>query len=265
VGKTATAHALGDVLATWFGRRVLLVDVDPQCSLTKACGVQDVDSRSMVEVLGGATWGQRSLDGVIRQVSASLDIAPANPLLAAVEQDLKMRIRRETVLKDALVTVAGDHGASLGDRRIDAAPYDVVIVDTPPSFGPLTYAALAAADGLLIPCRPEYLSLQSLQVFMRRLGDVRRHSNPLIEILGVLATFCDRRLNHHKAMLHMMRTAGYPLLDVTIGRSVRVSEASKEGQSVVSYAPTNERAIEYGVLGSIIDTWLHDALHSRTA
>ncbi|MBC7236424.1 MAG: ParA family protein [Chloroflexi bacterium] len=263
VGKTATTHALGVVLAQHLGRRVLLVDVDPQASLSSACGIEHADESSLAEVLGGETWGQLPLSDVIRQIEPNLAVAPASPRLAAIEQSLKTRIRREMVLKDALTTVSGDRSRA---RRgeIGDAQYDIVLIDTPPSFGLLTVNALVAADGVLVPCRPEIMSLRSLRIFMRRLEDVLPF-HPRLKILGVLPTFFDRRFTHHQSMLHMMRTAGYPILPVTIGRSVRVAEAAEVGQSVVSYAPDNERTLEYMVLGSIVDAWLQDQARSPQA
>jgi chromosome partitioning protein len=242
VGKTATAHALGTVLATDYDWQVLLVDIDPQSSLTGACGVGDTAGEGLAEVLGGATPGDIAMSEVITQLDDGLYLAPADLALAATELGLVSRMGRENVLKKALATVNGD--------------YDVAIVDCPPSLGLLTLNALTAADAVLIPTQPQVVDLRGLRLFMDTLDQIRVELNPELETLGVLPTFYDRRLNHHKAALGAMERAGLPLMESQIGRSVRVAEAAASGETVVTYEPKNPQAEAYRGLAQEINQWL---------
>ncbi len=241
VGKTATAHALGVGLAAqdW---RVLLVDTDPQASLTQACGVGDVSGRSLAEVLGGATPGELALSDIIINLDDNLAIAPADIALAAVELGLTSRLGRENVLKKAL--------ASISDQ------FDLVIIDCPPSLGLLTVGSLVAADAVLIPTQPQAVDLRGLRIFIDTLTQLRDELNPDLVILGVLITFYDGRLNHHKAALEAMQKAGLPIMTTKIGRSVRVAEAAGAAQTVITFEPRNPQAENYNRLSEEIGEWL---------
>ncbi len=245
VGKTATAHSLGVVLATEHERRVLLVDCDPQASLTEACGIQDAAGRSLAEVMGGTDLGTAALADVVRLLSPRLSLVPSDIGLATAELGLVSRLGRESTLKRSLATVGHD--------------YDVCLIDCPPSLGLLNVNALTAADAVLVPTIPQIVDLRGLSIFLDTLDLIRELLNPDLEVLGIVATFYDRRLNQHKQAMAAMRRDGLPLLEVTIGRSVRVSEAAGVGESVVSYAPCNKRAGEYRALGVVVNRWLDDA------
>jgi len=241
VGKTATAHALGVGLAN-SGFSVLLVDTDPQASLTQSCGLGDVAGRSLAEVLGGATPGGLAMRSAIKPLGDNLAIAPADIALAGVELGLTSRLGRENVLKKALATISDQ--------------YDLAIIDCPPSLGLLTVNALLAADAVLIPTLPQAVDLRGLRLFFDTLETLKRELNPELETLGVLVTFFDRRLNHHRAAMEAMARAGLPLMDVKIGRSVRVAEAAGAGQSVITYEPRNPQAAAYSELAEVITSWL---------
>ncbi|MBC7237314.1 MAG: ParA family protein, partial [Chloroflexi bacterium] len=255
VGKTTTAHTLGTLLAA--NRRVLLVDMDPQASLTRMCGVRDVAGRSMAEVLG-LTSGGVALRDIIRPLGHSLAIAPAHSALVGTEIALALRAGRETLLKNALDTVASHRRWPRLLARQRNSSYDVALVDTPPSLGLLTVNALVAADGILIPIVPETIAWESLRLLMDKIDQVRRAFNPRLKIIGVLPTFYDSRLLHHRAVVEGMRATGLPVLDVTVGRSIRVAEAAEHGQTVVSYDPANKRSAEYWVLARVVEGWLED-------
>lgn len=242
VGKTATAQALGVALAREHGRRVILVDCDPQASLTYACGVQEAAGRSLAEVLGGAQAGTLALGAILCDLGGGLWLAPGDIALAGVELGLVQRIGREAVLRRALGTLGGR--------------YDLAILDCPPSLSLLTVNALAAADAVLIPTQAEIVALRGLRLFLDTLAQVRDALNPELATLGILPTFVDGRLVHHREALEMMRTGGLPLLDVTIGRSVRVAEAAGSGQTVLEYDAHNPRAAEYRALGEVVEKWL---------
>ena len=242
VGKTALTHSLGYALASDHGQRVLLVDADPQASLTGACGVIDVDY-SLADVLGGTEKGKRKLKEIILQVDTNLDLAPADIALAPSELGLVTRLKRETILQKALSKVSKS--------------YDVCLIDCPPSLSLLTVNAIAAADGIIIPLQPQPQDLRGLMLFMQTLEAIQDDLNPDLEMIGIVATFYDGRLNTHQAALEAMQEADWPVIDVQIGRSVRVAEAAANGETVLTFEPNNKRAAEYRQLSEVIYQWLN--------
>ncbi len=241
VGKTATAHALGTALALGHGRNVLLVDIDPQSSLTGACGVE-AGNDSLGDVLGGAKPGHIELQDIVKKLDEGLYLAPSDLSLAATELGLVSRMGRENVLKKALATV-DDY-------------FDVALIDCPPSLGLLTVNALAAADAVLIPTQAQVVDLRGLSLFLDTLDRIRGELNPGLRTLGVLPTFYDRRLIHHREAIDAMVGAGLPLLPVRIGRSVRVAEAAAGGETVITYEPNNPQTSAYQELAEVVNEWL---------
>lgn len=242
VGKTATAHNLGAILAG-DGLRVLLIDTDPQASLTQACGLGDVGGQSLAEVLGGASPGSLPMVQIINDLGGGLFIAPADISLASSELGLTSRLGRENVLKKNLASVAGD--------------YDICIIDCPPSLGLLTVGALVAADAVLVPTLPQIVDLRGLRQFLETTNAIKAELNPDLNLLGVLVTFYDGRLNHHKAAIKALQDAEIPLIPVYIGRSVRVAEAAGAAQSVAEFAPNNPQADNYIQLSEVVKQWLN--------
>lgn len=239
VGKTATARALGDALSRR-GARVLLVDMDPQASLTTSCGLSDV-SPNLADVLGGAQPGRVPLVKVIRNIAEGLDLAPSNLSMAGAELGLQSRMAgRDTVLARALGTVTG---------------YDIAIIDNPPSLGQLVINSLAASDAVLIPCQPLPVDVAGLRLFLQTI-DWLRETNARLSVLGIVPTFYDDRLNAHRAAVEAMRAEGWPVLPVRIGRSVRVGESALFGESVITFEPGNPQAVAYEKLGELVLTWL---------
>lgn len=241
VGKTATAHALGVVLAAE-GLRVLMVDCDPQGSLTRSAGLQDCSGRSLAEVLQP---GGLAMADILQELQANLYIAPADIALAGAELGLTNRMGRENVLRKALARVTG---------------FDLVILDCPPSLGLLTLNALVAAEGLIIPTQPMAADLRGVALFLETIAQVQEELNPRLEILGLLLTFYDGRLNFHKAAVEAIQAAGLDLLPVFIGRSVRVAEAAAAGQSVVTWDAGNPQSENYRQLSEEILKWLNKNL-----
>ena len=239
--KSTTAHTLGHALATEHGRRTLLVDLDPQSTLTLCAGVTDANGSSLAEVIGGAIPGPLTLGDIIRELQPGLWLVPSDVMLASAELGLVQRTGRENVLRRALATVAGD--------------YDVCLLDCPPSLQLLAVSALAAADAVIVPVVPETVGLRALRVFLDTLQEVRAGLDVNPELLGLVLTFYDRRLRLHRQSAATIRAADLPLLG-TIGRSVRVAEASAIGETVLSYAPKNPQALAYRELAAEVDRWL---------
>jgi chromosome partitioning protein len=246
VGKTATAHALGAALAG-MGQRTLLVDIDPQSSLTNGCDVQAAGS-SLAEVLGGATAGTQPLADILVDVSdiegKTLHLAPADIALSTHELGLVQRIGREYVLKKALANVA--------------ANYDICLIDCPPSLGMLTVNALAASDVVIVPTQPQISDVRGLKLFLETVNGIRAAINPELRVLGVLITFYDGRTIHHRDAVETLRGQGLPIFETMIGRSIRVAEAPAAGESVVTYDPQNPQAENYQQLAREVEKWLRN-------
>jgi chromosome partitioning protein len=241
-GKTATTFALGDALARLHGWRVLMVDIDPQSSLTKSCQV-DVGSRATVaDVLGGAEPGTARIGQSVHDLGDGLMIAPSDIRLSKGELGLISRMGRENVLRKALQDAAES--------------VDVVLIDCPPSLSILTINALVSADSVIIPTQPQAVDIAGLSLFTDTVTRVKRELNPDITIMGALLTFYDTRLKHHESVIAQLDSMGLDVFDTRIGRSIRVAEAAEAGQSVVSYAPDNKRAKEYREFAEEIDQWL---------
>lgn len=241
-GKTATSHALSDVLAA-NGWRVLMIDIDPQASLTSACGKRNV-APTIANVIGGTTPGALGLSDVTTPIDERLNLAPASIELATCELGLSARQGRERVLKKALASVA--------------PAYHLCIIDCPPALGLLTVNALVAADAVLIPTQAQAADMQGVALFINTLNQIMAGLNPTLSILGVLVTFFDGRLNHHTDAVKAMRRAGLPLLSVMIGRSIRVAEAVSHHQAVTSYEPRNPQSENYRSLAAKVDKWLRE-------
>jgi chromosome partitioning protein len=234
VGKTTTTLTLGAALVER-GRSVLLVDLDPQGSLTIALGV-DAQGNSLYEVLGAATGGAKTIRDIVHQIAPRFFIAPSDISLSRSESGLMLRLGRESVLK----------------RALDGCLFDYVLIDCLPSLGILTINALVAADKVLIPTSCEYLALRGIALFYHTLHEVQA-INPSVQVLGILPTFYDSRLLHSRQVLQAMTDRGLPVLNIQVGRSVRFPESSLAGESILTYARDHPSADAYRRLAEIID------------
>lgn len=242
VGKTATARELGAILAK-AGRRVLLVDLDPQSSLTAACGLspESVTGKSLADVLGAAQPGKLPLSGAIHALGDNLAIVPSDISLASTELGLTARMGRDLILKRCLASVAGT--------------FDIAILDCPPSLGLLTASGLVAADGVIIPTQPLASDLRGVALFMDTLATIKTELNPELDMLGIVVTFYDSRLLHHQRSIEFINQAGYTILG-TVGRSVRVADAAGLGQALINYDPGNPQALAYYQISEKVQLWL---------
>ena len=212
VGKTVTTINLGVGLARK-GKRVLLVDVDAQGSLTASLGYQHPDQleETLATVLGKVIEDKplASGEGIIHQ-KEGLDLLPANIDLAAMEVTLVNIMSRETILREYLNTVRDQ--------------YDVILLDCCPSLGMLTINALSAADEVLIPMQAHFLSLKGMEQLMGTIGRVKRQINPTLTISGILITMADMRTTYSQGIVELLRgTYGDQLriFDTIIPRSIR--------------------------------------------
>lgn len=232
VGKTTTALNLGYALSDR-GRRVVLVDLDPQGSLTVSCGVGDCAGRSLAEVLTGGA----AITSVLVELRAGLSLVPGDIALSETELVLVARMGREYALQRALLPLASS--------------FDYCLVDCPPSLGLLTINGLGAADSVLIPAIPQYLDLRALAIFTKTIDLVRAEINPGLKIAGILPTFYDGRLKLHGEVLLSWETAGLPLLPLRVKRSVRFAESPIAGEPLSAYDP--KQAEVYKQLAEILD------------
>ncbi|MGQ0838496.1 ParA family protein [Actinokineospora sp.] len=230
VGKTTSTINLGAAL-TEFGRRVLLVDFDPQGALSVGLGIpaHQLD-RTIYNVLI-----ERSVsigDVVIRTCVDNMDLLPSNIDLSAAEVQLVTEVGREHTLLRTL--------------RPMLAEYDFILVDCQPSLGLLTVNALAAADGVLIPLECEFFSLRGVALLIDTIEKVRERLNPKLEITGILATMFDpRTLHSREVMARVVEAFGETVFDAVINRTVRFPETTVAGEPITTWAPRSTGAKAY--------------------
>ncbi len=229
VGKTTTAVNLGACLAAG-GRRVLLVDMDPQGNATSGCGV---DKRGLQGSVYHCLREGRALDSVVCATTLkNLSVAPTNVDLAGAEIELVSELARETRLRACLEGVAEQ--------------YDYILLDSAPSLGLLTLNCLTAAEAVLIPIQCEYYALEGLAQLQNTLELVRRRLNPGLEVLGVVLTMHDGRTRLAAEVAdEVRRHFREKVFEVVIPRSVKLSEAPIYGKPIISYAPESRGAVAY--------------------
>jgi chromosome partitioning protein len=233
VGKTTTAVNLGAYLSA-AGRRVLLVDADPQANATSSLGIEPASVRySIYDTL----IRQRPLaDTLVPTRHPELLLAPSTPALAGAEVEMVSLLAREYLLRKALDPILEQ--------------WDYIFIDCPPSLGLLTVNALAAAkSGVIVPIQCEYLALEGLGRLWGTIQLVREHLNPHLSISGMVLTMFDGRTNLAAQVVKEVRTH-FPAqtFRTIIPRSIRLSEAPSYGQTILTYAPDSPGGIAYAAL-----------------
>jgi chromosome partitioning protein len=235
-GKTTTCENLGAGLVM-NGNKVLLVDLDPQASLSISLGYPKPEELpvTIADMMKKVVDEKeiRPGEGILHH-EEGMDLMPSSIELSGMEVSLVNTISRETVLKEYLESVKRD--------------YDFVLLDCSPSLGMLTINAMAAADTLLIPVQASYLPAKGLEQLLQIVNKVRRQINPKLKIEGILLTMVDARTNDAKEISELIRNAyggKIKVYDTEIPRSVRASEISKEGTSIFKHDPGGKVADAY--------------------
>lgn len=233
VGKTTSTINLGAALAE-YGRRVLLVDLDPQGALSAGLGVPHYELAHTVHNL--LVEPRVGIDDVLVRTGVEhLDLVPSNIDLSAAEIQLVNEVGREHSLARALTPV------------LDS--YDYLLIDCQPSLGLLTVNGLACADGVVIPTECEYFSLRGLALLTDTVDKVRDRLNPKLEISGILLTRYDpRTVNSREVMARVVERFGDLVFDTVITRTVRFPETTVAGEPITTWAPKSSGAQAYRAL-----------------
>jgi chromosome partitioning protein len=233
VGKTTSTINLGAALAE-YGRKVLLVDFDPQGALSVGIGVNphDLDQTVYNVLMERGTV----VKDVIRPTNIpDLDLLPANIDLSAAEVQLVGEVARETVLSRALRPVLDD--------------YDIVLIDCQPSLGLLTINALTASHGVVIPLECEFFALRGVALLVETIEKVKDRLNPGLEVDGILATMYDPRTLHSREVVsRVVEAFGDRVFHTVIGRTVKFPDASVAAEPITTYASSHAGAYAYRLL-----------------
>ena len=243
VGKTTTAVNLAAAMADE-GRRVCVIDLDPQAHASLHLGLAlNADDRSIYDVLTGET----KISEVTQQVNDHLWVAPAHLDLAAAELELANEVGREVILRDKLAA--------------EEQPFDVLILDCPPSLGVLTLNALTTVNEIVLPLQPHFLALHGLSKLLRTIEIVTKRLNAELRLTGVVLCMYDSgtrlaaEVTHDVSEFFKSHAQGSSvwsdarIFDARIRRNIRLAEAPSFGKSIFDYAPTSNGAEDYRQLG----------------
>jgi chromosome partitioning protein len=229
VGKTTTSINMSAALAE-YGRKVLLVDFDPQGALSAGLGVNAHDALTVYDLML-----DRSIDtkaAIQKTAVENLDVIPANIELSAAEMKLVNEIAREQILARILKPVLDD--------------YDVIVIDCQPSLGLLTVNALTAAHGVIIPLASEFFALRGVAILEDIIAKVQEGLNPALKLDGILATMFDPRTLHSREVLERLHEAfGDKVFRSVINRTVKFPDATVAQAPITVYAPTSAAAESY--------------------
>lgn len=242
VGKTTTALNLSYALSEE-GKKVLLIDFDPQASLTSALGYNAENRANIQTLMVLAIEEKKMLDKkeYLINIKDNLDLIPCSLELSGIEMSLVNVMSRELILKSIIEELEGD--------------YDYIIIDCSPSLGMLTINALAACNSVIIPVTPEYLSAKGLGLLVNNINKIKKRINPNIEIDGVLITMLNQRTNLSKEMLKTLNESvefvknkyylNMKVFESKIPISVKTGEAIFNKKSIIEYDPKNKVSEAY--------------------
>ena len=241
VGKTTTTINLGAALAE-FGRRVLLVDFDPQGALSVGLGIQPHEIEATVYNLL-MERGTSPEEVVIKTSVAGMHLLPSNIDLSGAEVQLVQEVGREFVLGGVLEPLLPD--------------YDVVLIDCQPSLGLLTVNALACADGIIVPLECEYFAMRGVALLTETIDKVSRRINPRLHMDGLLATMYDSRTLHSREVLtRVVDRFSEEVFHTVISRTVRFPDATVAGEPITSFDPASTGASSYRELAKeVLARW----------
>lgn len=228
VGKTTTAVNLSTCIAQK-GKKVLLIDIDPQGNATSGLGVEGHIEKSIYDVIINE---ENIADTIKKTVVKKLDVCPANIDLAGAEVELVSMVSRETRLKDAIDKVKES--------------YDYIFIDCPPSLGLITLNAFTASDSILVPIQCEYYALEGLGQLINTIKLVQKHLNKELEIEGVVLTMFDSRTNLSTQVANEVeKYFGNKVFQTVIPRNIRLSEAPSHGLPITLYDKDSKGAETY--------------------
>lgn len=229
VGKTTTAMNLGAGLAAK-GRRVLLVDLDPQGALTAGFGLNPASlSTTIYDVLRNS---HQTLVSILHSVGENISLAPANIDLAAAEIELASEPGRERILAEKLSP--------------QLSSFDVVLIDCPPSLGLLTLNALTTATDVLIPVQTQYFALRGMDLLLATIEKVKSRINPALHICGIISTMVDHRTIHSREVLEELRhTYGQLVFNTAIPHTIKLADSQVAAQVIQQFAPASTAAEAY--------------------
>jgi chromosome partitioning protein len=229
VGKTTTTISMAAALAE-YGRKVLVVDFDPQGALSVNLASEVQDGPTIYDLIMDASRDPRT---VIQKTEVkNLDIIPANIDLSAAEMHLVTEMGRERILDNILKKVKND--------------YDVIFIDCQPSLGLLTVNALTAAHGVLVPMATEFFALRGVALLIQTIEKVKARTNPLLELDGLIATLHDPRTLHSREVLERLQEA-FPgkVFDTAVNRTVKFPDATVAKKPITVFASSSEAADDY--------------------
>ncbi len=229
VGKTTTTISLAAALAE-YGRKVLVVDFDPQGALSVNLASEFQDGPTIYDLIMDSSKDPKT---VIQKTEVkNLDIIPANIDLSAAEMHLVTEMGRERVLDNILKKIKND--------------YDVIFIDCQPSLGLLTVNALTAAHGVLVPMATEFFALRGVALLIQTIEKVKARTNPLLELDGLIATLHDPRTLHSREVLERLQEA-FPgkVFDTAVNRTVKFPDATVAKKPITVFASSSEAADDY--------------------
>ena len=226
VGKTITTINLGAGLEK-LGNRILLVDMDPQGTLSAGLGIS-LRAYTLADMLENSDLPP---DQAIVETKQGLHVLPSNLELASAELSLVKSSGREEVLKNKLSSIA---------RR-----YDYILIDCPPSLGLLTVIALVAAKEVIIPVQTEYFALRGMGLLFQTIDKIKARLNPKLSIAGILATMYSRTTHSREVLEELRHTYGKLVYRTVIKRTVKLSDGALSGQSIFDFQPRSDAAAQY--------------------